>query len=167
MRRLSFWAVNWVKKAAKLCHNPSSNSAASAGSISKEAALNVEIGERTGASVPPGMRIYAIGDIHGRRDLLDELVPVHLTMRSLSGQAGNHSVYKEIRKSRLNKNRRIRPLPLQAFRITLAGIKDDTRAPLFKQVCDRKNGAVAKHHIQDSATQPLYLRYKFERPLNT
>ncbi len=36
--------------------------------------MSIKISERTNASVPPGTRIYAVGDIHGRLDLLDRLL---------------------------------------------------------------------------------------------
>jgi len=36
--------------------------------------LIIKISERTNASVPPRTRIYAVGDIHGRLDLLDRLL---------------------------------------------------------------------------------------------
>ncbi len=36
--------------------------------------MSTEISERTNASVPPGTRIYAVGDIHGRLDLLDGML---------------------------------------------------------------------------------------------
>jgi serine/threonine protein phosphatase 1 len=36
--------------------------------------LSIKTSERCNASVPPGSRIYAIGDIHGRLDLLDKMM---------------------------------------------------------------------------------------------
>jgi serine/threonine protein phosphatase 1 len=36
--------------------------------------VNARDNTDSSASVPPGMRIYAVGDIHGRLDLLDELL---------------------------------------------------------------------------------------------
>lgn len=43
-------------------------------SFQERAFLSIEICERSNASVPPGTRIYAIGDIHGRLDLLDKML---------------------------------------------------------------------------------------------
>ncbi|MGB9026427.1 MAG: metallophosphoesterase [Rhodomicrobium sp.] len=36
--------------------------------------MSIKISERTNSSVPAGTRIYAVGDIHGRVDLLDRLL---------------------------------------------------------------------------------------------
>jgi serine/threonine protein phosphatase 1 len=36
--------------------------------------LSIKFSERTNASVPAGMRIYAVGDIHGRLDLLERIL---------------------------------------------------------------------------------------------
>jgi len=40
--------------------------------LCRSARLTAESGQRP-ASLPPGLRVYAIGDIHGRLDLLDDL----------------------------------------------------------------------------------------------
>ncbi len=39
-----------------------------------EAILEIEVSTRSNANVPDGMRIYAVGDIHGRLDLLDRIL---------------------------------------------------------------------------------------------
>jgi len=36
--------------------------------------LSIAVSERTNASLPPGSRVYAIGDIHGRLDLLNKML---------------------------------------------------------------------------------------------
>jgi serine/threonine protein phosphatase 1 len=61
----------WVKKTAKLCHIESTGVRRdSEGKVS----LANEKGSMPQAAVPDGVRLYAIGDIHGRADLLDKLM---------------------------------------------------------------------------------------------
>ncbi len=74
MHYLFILAVNWVKKAAKLCHNGLPAARPAVELFPKRLFLSIETSERTNASVPPGKRIYAVGDIHGRLDLLDRLL---------------------------------------------------------------------------------------------
>jgi serine/threonine protein phosphatase 1 len=38
--------------------------------------LNIRYSERTNARAPEGLRLYAVGDIHGRLDLLDEMLEI-------------------------------------------------------------------------------------------
>ena len=44
--------------------------------FAREGILIITDSGRTNASVPTGMRIYAVGDIHGRPDLLEEILYV-------------------------------------------------------------------------------------------
>lgn len=45
------------------------------------------------AALPDGMRVYAIGDIHGRRDLLDELLDMIVADDRARGAADTHLVF--------------------------------------------------------------------------
>jgi len=55
--------------------------------------LTIEAGARPGASVPEGMRIYAVGDIHGRLDLLDRLLDLIQSDSEVRGSARTQLVF--------------------------------------------------------------------------
>ncbi len=64
----------WVKKAAKLCHSSGPARRYADIQIGKGRILSVKVSIHRNARAPEGFRIYAIGDIHGRVDLLSGLL---------------------------------------------------------------------------------------------
>lgn len=55
--------------------------------------MSVKISPRTNANVPSGLRLYAIGDIHGRLDLLDRLIELIERDNEKHGQAPTKLVF--------------------------------------------------------------------------
>jgi serine/threonine protein phosphatase 1 len=58
-----------------------------------ECALSTEACGHLNASVPAGMRVYAVGDIHGRLDLLDELLSLIAADNAERGEAETKLVF--------------------------------------------------------------------------
>ncbi len=63
-----------MKKAAKLCHSCDPGLAPAVESSGKGPRLSITLSARTNAKAPDGVRIYAVGDIHGRLDLLYKML---------------------------------------------------------------------------------------------
>ena len=84
---------HWAKKAAKLCLYPALVAFRGKNTFAKEAILTIEASARPDASVPEGMRIYAVGDIHGRLDLLDRLLDLIQSDSEARGAARTHLVF--------------------------------------------------------------------------
>ena len=53
----------------------------------------IEASARPDASVPEGMRIYAVGDIHGRLDLLDRLLDLIQSDSEARGAARTQLIF--------------------------------------------------------------------------
>ncbi len=65
-----------MKKAAKLCHSAGGAGRPLAEPFWKGPTLTITYSERSNARAPEGDRLYAIGDIHGRLDLLDKMLGI-------------------------------------------------------------------------------------------